>query len=509
MPNLARALERGRHGGLESCLPPYSSPAWVSIATGKSPGTHGIFDFWEAGAPGEKRLVSSRSARGAKLWDLVDAAGKVANVVAVPVSFPPARLEHGRFVCGMFTPGEDVDYTWPQELKAELKAMPGGYEADPFALGLEGLEFIEQTQFWIRQQEIAVGRLLDKGDWDLLFTVIQAPDPLQHKFWNVLDPTDPRFDAERAADRARAVGGVLPALRPGDRRPAGDGGARRDRAGGLRPRLRPVREAVLHQPRARGVRPADAVRRDARHLTQRPVDADRDRRHPPARRAGPGEARADQRARAAGPRHRQRAGAADRRRADDRLRGRGVRGERVHRRLGARGGAARGRPVRDRRARGRPRSPDRRADHRARVPARGRLQRQRAAPHPGRADRLRRAAVHRVRPAGGRRHRRADPRRRRRRSPPAHRDHPGSRPGHRGRRAGRRADRRRRTHGAACHGPGGARRHGRPGADRALLRRPRGAHARPGATATPRRRSSTPSEEEAAIEQSLKNLGYI
>jgi predicted AlkP superfamily phosphohydrolase/phosphomutase len=200
MPNLAQALERGRHGGLESCLPPYSSPAWVSIATGKSPGTHGIFDFWEAGAPGEKRLVSSHSARGAKLWDLVDAAGKVANVVAVPVSFPPARLEHGRFVCGMFTPGEDVDYTWPHELKAELKAMPGGYEADPFALGLEGLEFIEQTQFWIRQQEIAVRRLLDKGDWDLLFTVIQAPDPLQHKFWNVLDPTDPRFDAARAAD---------------------------------------------------------------------------------------------------------------------------------------------------------------------------------------------------------------------------------------------------------------------------------------------------------------------
>ena len=309
----------------------------MSIATGKSPGTHGIFDFWEAGAPGEKRLVSSRSARGAKLWDLVDAAGKVANVVAVPVSFPPARLEHGRFVCGMFTPGEDVDYTWPQELKAELKAMPGGYEADPFALGLEGLEFIEQTQFWIRQQEIAVRRLLDKGDWDLLFTVIQAPDPLQHKFWNVLDPTDPRFDAERAADELapleesyRRCDQVI-----GDRLAMAERGATVLMV--VRPRLRPVREAVLHQPRARGVRPADAVRRDARHLTQRPVDADGDRRHPPARRARPREARADQRARAAGARHRQRARAADRRRADDRLRRRGVGGERVHRRLGARG----------------------------------------------------------------------------------------------------------------------------------------------------------------------------
>ena len=32
MPNLARALERGRHGRLRSCLPPFSAPAshWSS-----------------------------------------------------------------------------------------------------------------------------------------------------------------------------------------------------------------------------------------------------------------------------------------------------------------------------------------------------------------------------------------------------------------------------------------------------------------------------------------------
>ena len=144
MPNLARALERGRHGRLQSCLPPFSAPAWMSISTGKNPGSHGIFDFWEAGTPGQKRLVSSTSASGRKLWELVDDAGKVAHVLAVPVSYPPARLEHGSFVCGMFTPGEGVDYTWPRELKAELKALPGGYEADPYAKGLTGRAFIEQ-----------------------------------------------------------------------------------------------------------------------------------------------------------------------------------------------------------------------------------------------------------------------------------------------------------------------------------------------------------------------------
>ena len=199
MPNLARALEQGRHGRLQSCLPPFSSPAWMSISTGKNPGSHGIFDFWEAGKPGERRLVSSRAAKGKKLWELVDDAGKVAHVLAVPVSYPPARLEHGTFTCGMFTPGEAVDYTWPPELKAELKALPGGYRADPYADGLKGAAFIEQTHEVIRQQEVATNHLLARGaGWDLLFTVIQAPDPLQDKFWNVLDPADPRYDAEHA-----------------------------------------------------------------------------------------------------------------------------------------------------------------------------------------------------------------------------------------------------------------------------------------------------------------------
>jgi predicted AlkP superfamily phosphohydrolase/phosphomutase len=200
MPNLKRALEQGRHGRLQSCLPPYSSPAWMSISTGKNPGSHGIFDFWEAGLPGERRLVSSRSARGRKLWELVDDAGRVANVVAVPVSYPPPHLQHGTFVCGMFTPGEAVDYTWPPELKAELKRLPGGYRADPYADGLQGQAFVEQTHEVIRQQEVATRHLLDRGEWDLLFTVIQAPDPIQHKFWNVLDPSDPRYDEAKARE---------------------------------------------------------------------------------------------------------------------------------------------------------------------------------------------------------------------------------------------------------------------------------------------------------------------
>jgi predicted AlkP superfamily phosphohydrolase/phosphomutase len=210
MPNLGRALERGARGRLRSCLPPYSAPAWTTIATGTNPGRHGIFDFWEAAGPGERRPVSARSARGSRLWDVASAAGRRVHVVNVPVSYPPAQV-NGSFVSGMMTPGEGAPYTHPPELKAALKALPGGYEADPYAAGLTGRPFIEQTHHWIRQKERAVQHLLRDGAWDLLFTVIQAPDPLQHKFWSVLDPDDPRHDRERARE-------LLPALHEAYRR---------------------------------------------------------------------------------------------------------------------------------------------------------------------------------------------------------------------------------------------------------------------------------------------------
>ena len=66
----------------------------------------------------------------------------------------PPPLAHGTFVCGMFTPGESVDYIWPVELKAELKQLAGGYRADPYADGLQGHAFVQQTHEVIRQQDV-------------------------------------------------------------------------------------------------------------------------------------------------------------------------------------------------------------------------------------------------------------------------------------------------------------------------------------------------------------------
>ena len=45
LPNLGRLMDQGSHGVLRSTHPPITPSAWTSFATGKNPGSHGLFDF--------------------------------------------------------------------------------------------------------------------------------------------------------------------------------------------------------------------------------------------------------------------------------------------------------------------------------------------------------------------------------------------------------------------------------------------------------------------------------
>ncbi|MGB5036525.1 MAG: alkaline phosphatase family protein, partial [Blastocatellia bacterium] len=45
LPNLARLIERGVSGGLESVIPPLTPPAWTTAVTGVPPADHGVLNF--------------------------------------------------------------------------------------------------------------------------------------------------------------------------------------------------------------------------------------------------------------------------------------------------------------------------------------------------------------------------------------------------------------------------------------------------------------------------------
>jgi len=197
MPNLAKALERGAYGPLASVLPPYSAPAWVSFATGQNPGRHGVPDFWLPDEDGRRRPVSSRSVRSPTLWSLLSGYGRQVAAINVPVTYPPAPV-NGLLISGMMTPSEDAHYTYPTELKEQLRDLAGDYAANPYANAHHGVDFLERVAYWIRRRERAHRRLLASRAWDCFVNVVQAPDPLQHLFWHHLDPGHPRHDPQEA-----------------------------------------------------------------------------------------------------------------------------------------------------------------------------------------------------------------------------------------------------------------------------------------------------------------------
>ena len=83
LPYLEKLLGSGSYSELQSTVPPYTAPAWISLVTGKNPAKHGVFDFFKAqGRPSRKKLVSSLDNKAKSIWDYLSAAGKRSIVIA-------------------------------------------------------------------------------------------------------------------------------------------------------------------------------------------------------------------------------------------------------------------------------------------------------------------------------------------------------------------------------------------------------------------------------------------
>jgi predicted AlkP superfamily phosphohydrolase/phosphomutase len=194
MPNLGRAVEMGSYSDLESTIPPTTPPAWASCVTGKQPGKHGIYDFRESFfLDPERPLVSSNSIRASKIWHLLNAAGKKTGVMNVPITYPPEKVD-GFMISGMMTPSEDATYTYPGDLKEELKAKCGDYVVNidipqyDVELLNDALRFFKDMTYCFQKRCEAFFYLLDEKEWDFFMVVFIMADRIQHLFWKFLFP---------------------------------------------------------------------------------------------------------------------------------------------------------------------------------------------------------------------------------------------------------------------------------------------------------------------------------
>lgn len=196
MPNLAGLISRGAATELESVVPPVTAPAWTSFMTGKGPGSHGIFDFTRFDEREyDWKINNSQHIRSKTIWRLLSQEGKRVAVINLPYTYPPYAV-NGVMVSGWDAAFPDRNFTYPQELGAEILATMPDYAAN-LDLPLRSNRPTESPALFDRftrklirgaeqGAELAL-RLLRSGPWDVFMVHFQQTDWLQHNLWDHIE----------------------------------------------------------------------------------------------------------------------------------------------------------------------------------------------------------------------------------------------------------------------------------------------------------------------------------
>ena len=99
LPNLARLMQSGSFGELETIHPSLSPTVWASVATGMRPAQHGIRGFIKSGGKGQQ-LFTNRDRRTKALWNMASDSGRMA-VAATPATSEPRNFLRVTFIASL------------------------------------------------------------------------------------------------------------------------------------------------------------------------------------------------------------------------------------------------------------------------------------------------------------------------------------------------------------------------------------------------------------------------
>jgi predicted AlkP superfamily phosphohydrolase/phosphomutase len=187
IPSLDGLRARGAEAVLRSTIPSYTPPAWISIATGVNPGRHGIFGFLATTPQEEPKIAHSGLIGATTLWRHLSDVGVGVGVFNVPMSYPPVPV-NGFMVSGGLAAGwSDPDlpnFASDPEIGRLVSRVAGGrypldvvvsYENDWNSVA--AIDRISSAQT-VRRKALAA--CLERVDPQVVFAVFEGPDRLQH-----------------------------------------------------------------------------------------------------------------------------------------------------------------------------------------------------------------------------------------------------------------------------------------------------------------------------------------
>jgi predicted AlkP superfamily phosphohydrolase/phosphomutase len=201
MPSLGGLVERGVRAPLRSVMPPLTPPAWTSLMTGKRPGQHGVFDFFQKEEPDSVyfQFASSQDVRSPTIWSLASDQGRRVITLNFPLMFPPPAVD-GCVVPGGMMPWRQLRLgCHPPGLFDRLKALPGFNPREMLNMELEikaiegcpDDEYADWVELHIQREQrwFEVARyLMQEEPAELVGVLFDGVDKLQHLCWRFIDP---------------------------------------------------------------------------------------------------------------------------------------------------------------------------------------------------------------------------------------------------------------------------------------------------------------------------------
>lgn len=189
LPNFQKLIKNGVHGNLKSTYPPLTSPAWISLATGKNPGKLGLYGFVNrniekidndnfSGVITDSKFYKNNFS----MWDVLKRNGYKSVLVNYPMLYP--YYNTGGIVVGGFGVPPSADLAVPKSIIHEINLISKDYDISSDKLLKSEMSFFKNVYHFIEEQYKVVRYLYSEKKWNLFIHVMSATDWMQHFFWN-------------------------------------------------------------------------------------------------------------------------------------------------------------------------------------------------------------------------------------------------------------------------------------------------------------------------------------
>jgi len=210
LPTIQRLRDKGVYSVLDSTVDTNSPCAWSTFISGKNPGKHGIFGFFEAKPNSyDVRFLNGAFRSGKPIWRILGDNGKKVGVINVPFSYPAEEV-NGFMIAGPDSPNKyDDKFAYPPGVISELEMNSGPYiiEAGASALVRQGKlsQAIQKLHDCIEARVAAARYFLKRNSYDFFMVVFTESDRVQHHFWKYINPQHPAYSSSQNAQLRNTI----------------------------------------------------------------------------------------------------------------------------------------------------------------------------------------------------------------------------------------------------------------------------------------------------------------